>query len=257
MCFYFVLVSFTPSVVMSTTGIRKYFTTWLCIFLFIGDAVCTVFGDPHYRTFDGRMFSFQGGCKYILARDCIDNTFNIKVRNGVRFSSGFAWTQMLSVFLGSTRVSLMQNLKVKVDRKRVALPYTKRGILSIRRHGNSVKLRAEMGLQVTWDGDSFVELTVSTRFKSKLCGLCGNYNGMKSDDLTGSDGRLHMNSEDFGNSWRIGSHRTCMSRPNVDVLSHCERDAQIRNRATRVCAVFYEDTFKDCRAVVPVQPYVR
>ncbi|KAK7501525.1 hypothetical protein BaRGS_00007329 [Batillaria attramentaria] len=220
------------------------------------DAVCTVFGDPHYRTYDGRMYNFQGGCKYLLTRDCRQDAFTIKVRNGVRFNSGFAWTQMLAVFLGKSRISLLQNLKVKVDRKRVALPYNRPGVFSIRRTGRSVRLRAQIGLEVVWDGDSFLEVTVSSKYKNRLCGLCGNYNGLKSDDLTGSDGKMYSSGEEFGNTWRIGSKRACKTSPNINTRPLCGRDPRARQRAHRVCSVFYGHSFKACRLVVPVQPYV-
>lgn len=38
-------------------------------------ATCITFGDPHYRTFDGRMFHFQGTCTYILTQDCEGRDF--------------------------------------------------------------------------------------------------------------------------------------------------------------------------------------
>ena len=37
--------------------------------------VCSSTGDPHYRTFDGKVYSFMGKCQYVLTRDCLFNSF--------------------------------------------------------------------------------------------------------------------------------------------------------------------------------------
>ena len=82
-----------------------------------------MFGDPHYRTFDGRLYNFQGQCKYLLASDCEGRDFKIRVRNDGRGTESFAWTKTLFITLVGFEVTLLQDYVVRVNRKDVKLPY--------------------------------------------------------------------------------------------------------------------------------------
>ena len=45
------------------------------------EATCKAQGDPHYTTFDGRRYDFMGKCEYVLAKDIVNNTFEIRQAN--------------------------------------------------------------------------------------------------------------------------------------------------------------------------------
>lgn len=178
------------------------------------DGVCTVFGDPHYKTFDGKFFSFQGSCKYQLAADCTNQSFSIRVTNDARNTRHYAWTKTISLKSGDLRVNLGQKLRVKVNGKRIEPPYFSEAVAILRQNG-SVAVSTQVGVNLLWDGGGLLEVSVSAAFKGKLCGLCGNYNSVAQDDLTTRRGKLLTDLDiwKFGNSWRVGGKRAC-GRPN-------------------------------------------
>ncbi|KAI9561548.1 hypothetical protein GHT06_012507 [Daphnia sinensis] len=175
------------------------------------DAVCTVFGDPHYRTFDGRVFNFQGACKYLLTSDCRNDSFSVRVTNDARSSRSFSWTKTVTLTIEDLKVTLGQNMKVKVNHKRVSLPFVSLGVLSVVQEGYSVVVRTNLGVKLLWDGESFLEVTVPPAFKRRLCGLCGNFNGRRRDDLRMRSGQLATSVEQFGASWKVGGPKSCSS----------------------------------------------
>lgn len=153
--------------------------------------MCTSFGDPHYQTFDGRMYNFQGKCKYVFAKDCATNNFTIQVRNEGRHSRTFSWTKSVFLHYNGIEVALLQNLRVKVNGHAVGLPYADlKPDVYIAKESYLITVNTAIGVQVVWDGDSYTEVHVPKRYRNKTCGFCGNFNGDASDDFQTPDGEV-------------------------------------------------------------------
>lgn len=67
--------------------------------MFSTPAYCYAAGDPHFQTFDGKRYSFQGICSYVLARDKDDGNFVIKAMNVLCGSTGVSCTKSLEITL--------------------------------------------------------------------------------------------------------------------------------------------------------------
>ncbi|XP_049775925.1 BMP-binding endothelial regulator protein [Schistocerca cancellata] len=212
------------------------------------DGVCTVFGDPHYRTFDGKFYSFQGSCKYQLASDCVTHTFGIRVTNDARATKASSWTKTISMKIGELKINLGQNMRVKVNGKRVQPPYRLLDKISVNKTRNGVQVETFIGVKIVWDGNSFLEVSVPKRYKGKMCGLCGNFNRKASDDFTLRHGgkALDTDAERFGLSWRVGGTKSC-TRPQEQLNREpqCQKP-KVHQRSVRQCAPLKEKLFNEC-----------
>ncbi|XP_044050662.1 kielin/chordin-like protein isoform X3 [Siniperca chuatsi] len=220
-------------------------------------ATCIAFGDPHYRTFDGRMLHFQGACTYVLAQDCEGGDFSIHTTNDDRGRKGVSWTKEVTVFIGDVTVQLLQDWVVKVNDEVVTLPFLREPYIYVERQTNTILLNTNIGLKVLWSGRSHLEVSVPGSYKGHTCGLCGNFNSYYQDDLRMPSGRLSLSESDFGNSWRVtnGSHSLSSCRPGEDVDPCKDAGYQAKKGANARCKVLKSAVFKPCHRVVPPEPW--
>ncbi|CAN8024500.1 unnamed protein product, partial [Ixodes persulcatus] len=223
------------------------------------DGICTVFGDPHYKTFDGKIFNYQGPCRYVLASDCSGGTFSIEVWNDVRYSKSFSWTKSVVIRVKDMKVKLGQFLRVRIKKERIKLPFVKLRVLNILQEDHNIVVRINKGVKVVWDGDNYVEVSVSPTYKGKLCGLCGNYNDKQDDDFMSRNGTRLTDPNAFGNSWLVGRRKKCLRPPKRP--SHpldCRlKDWSLRLQNLQNCNNIKQGSFKLCHKAVEATPYFR
>lgn len=183
-----------------------------------------MFGDPHYKTFDGKFFSFKGSCKYQLTADCYNHTFSIRVTNEARNTRASAWTKTVTLKLGSLKVNLGQKMRVKVNGTRIIPPYQLGTKLNIYSDENGVTVDTDIGIKLLWDGNNYLQVQAAATFKKKLCGLCGNYNSVWRDDLISRRGENFPDDEvwRFANSWKVGGPKACARKyDNLEKSTPC------------------------------------
>lgn len=70
--------------------------------------------------------------------------------------------------IGDMKVNLGERLRVKVDGRRVSLPFDAASKVVVTRTSDSVLVETHIGVKVLWDGNSFLEVSAPAKFKSEI-----------------------------------------------------------------------------------------
>ncbi|XP_053124186.1 IgGFc-binding protein-like isoform X2 [Hemicordylus capensis] len=177
----------------------------------VGSATCITAGDPHYISFDGVHFTFQGTCTYILAKTCITDKkrltpFMVTEESESWGNGRVSVTKMVSVEVYGATLTLLQNKKglIMVNGVFQSLPITlSNGRLRAYQHGAKVLIQIDFGLIVSYDLVYRVRVTVPGTYQGQMCGLCGNYNGQKDDEFLLPNGKTTSDVAAFGAAWKV------------------------------------------------------
>ncbi|KAF4532963.1 hypothetical protein B566_EDAN000651, partial [Ephemera danica] len=210
------------------------------------EATCYSVGDPHYRTFDQRSFSFQGDSSYYLL--ILDKELIIEATNW--FCGGTTQrntcTKSLMVRTQRLKVELLQGRQVKVNGRSVHLPWQQEDIRVHAISGSEIMAIMPNGVKLKWNGIQNFYLIAPGQLYGKTKGLCGNFNGDMNDDFKTPQGVLTSNVNDFGNSWKTED-----TSLDVAFLPHpCDRSADIAANAETLCNVVKGAVFTECHALV-------
>ncbi|XP_033372654.1 alpha-tectorin-like [Parus major] len=226
----------------------------------VTEAICSIHGDPHYNTFDKQRHDFMGTCTYTLSKLCDSNSslpyFNVEAANEHRGgNTRVSYVQYVDIDVYGYRINLGQKRVVKVNGVSQVIPVTVVPGVSIFFSGQYVVVTTDFGLQVKFDGNHRAEITLPSTYMSKVCGICGNYNGQKTDDFLNPDGEMEANSTSLGNSWQVYNDSRCS--PDHGHTPNCTADEKHMIQSNAYCGLITDPNgpFQNCHSVVDPQSY--
>ncbi|KAJ1178579.1 hypothetical protein NDU88_003824 [Pleurodeles waltl] len=207
---------------------------------------CSVYGDGHYVTFDGRHFTFNGDCEYTLAQDFFgsdtsNGTFRIITENIPCGTTGTTCSKAMKVFLEGYELTMSDQHFGMVQRgSEKEIPF------KIRRMGIYMVTESPNGLVIIWDKKTNIMIKLHSDFKGKICGLCGNYDGNSKNDFTTRSLAVVGDVTEFGNSWKFSP--TC---PDVGYSKDpCSSNPYRKSWAQKQCSIITSDVFAACHTQV-------
>ncbi|RXN09497.1 c-binding -like protein [Labeo rohita] len=182
----------------------------------IGQAICEASGDPHYVSLDGLRFDFQGTCTYILSQTCgLEQTnltpFSIQVENERWWPNKYhkvsVTKQVALTVYGSTIILRQNEPQILVNGVLTNLPFSSSSLngslVQAYKDGSYYIIKTSFGLRVTYDLSYYVTVTIPENYRNKTCGLCGNFDGVPSNDFSLPDGNVTQDVNVFGRAWKV------------------------------------------------------
>lgn len=119
-------------------------------------------------------------------------------------------------------------------------------------------LRTAFGLQVAYDWNWLLEVTVPSSYYGATCGLCGNFNQDPNDDLTLLDGSVVPSIISWAGSWKVyllesSCSDSCEEHPLI-----CSKEQWQQYEGNDHCGFLQapKGPFQDCHSTVNPSDFI-
>ncbi|KAM5223979.1 mucin-2 [Hipposideros larvatus] len=252
----------TPVRVMDPDGCCWH---WEC------DCYCTGWGDPHYVTFDGLYYSYQGNCTYVLVEQItanVDNfgvyidNYHCDVNDQVSCPRTLIVRHETQEVLIKTVHMAPMKVQVQVNKQAVALPYKKYGLQLYESGINYVVDIPELGALISYNGLSFSIRLPYRLFGNNTKGQCGTCTNNTEDDCMLPSGEVIANCEVAADQWVVNDpskphcpHTSFTTKRPATTPSGGSGNTPSKDCASPLCELIKDSLFTQCHALAPPQHY--
>ncbi|XP_075784907.1 mucin-2-like [Pelodiscus sinensis] len=227
------------------------------------DCYCTGWGDPHYVTFDGQYYSYQGNCTYVLVEEIhkkIDN-FGVYIDNyhcDAREKVSCPRTLIVKYETQEVHVKTLKMfpfiIQVKVNGQEVATPYEKYGMKVFKSGVNYVVEIERIGVNVSYNGLSFSVRLAYHLFGNNTQGQCGTCNNNKTDDCMLPNGKFPGSCETMADHWVVHDPEKPQCTPSV-IPTQSPPPVPDTCKPSALCELFKGSVFEKCHRLVNYHNY--
>ncbi|XP_017261173.1 intestinal mucin-like protein [Kryptolebias marmoratus] len=224
------------------------------------DCECEGWGDPHYITFDGFYYSYQGNCTYALMKEIIPkHDLQIHIDNVLCDpTEDVSCPRSLIIYYGSQHIKLKNhnlngrpNLKAYKDDESLSLPYWENGVKVMTTSINLVLEIPRLRVVVQFGRSGFSVTLPYQYFGGNTQGHCGTCTNNQDDDCKLPEGGLAKSCAVMADYWVVtDSEKPGCKMPSRPPTEPPEPPIETPCKSDSICDVLRSSVFEECHSLV-------
>ncbi|XP_073514028.1 mucin-5AC-like [Phyllobates terribilis] len=167
---------------------------------------CSVEGGSHITSFDFTRYTFHGDCSYVLSKTCYNSSFSVlgELRMcGLTDTETCLRSVTLIINNGKDLIYVKPCGSVYVNSLYTQLPISSASVTIFKPSTFFIIVQTTFGLQLQIQLVPTMQLYINLdpSYRNEVCGLCGNFNNIQSDDFRVLSGVIEGTGSSFANTW--------------------------------------------------------
>ncbi|XP_037539630.1 mucin-2-like [Nematolebias whitei] len=260
----------TPQIINCTNGKEAVlvYDEYYCCHYYACDCECEGWGDPHYITFDGLYYSYQGNCTYVLMEE-VTSKYNLKIYIDNVFcdpTEDVSCPRSLIIAYGIQVVTLINhnligapNLEVLKNGKTLNLPYTQQGVKIMSSGINLIFEIPHLNVVIKFGMTGFSVFLPYQHFGKNTQGHCGTCTNNQADDCKLPSGQLVERCAVMADYWSANDlyQPNCPTPPAVPTNNPEPPLEPTPCKPDSICDLLKSSVFAQCHPLVSPDNFYR